>query len=1283
MIRNNLSWINLNAGSSGGSGGGGVSDYNDLANRPIISMTGTSQNPLKLWNLSTGLYLLNGYVYYNTTNTRECVNLFVSITAQIQNGKYVLSAFVPSWEGHYEYIKANSTSTDYTDTQILKMLTEDDVLTLTNEVEYTPTTDYHPSTKKYVDEAMQSVMEEFAKMGVNEQDIKTLIAENRRRDIAIQALLNETADKNVTIEEDTHTISLDYSMEDGMVTVNSIEGSTLVNVSKTVDEVYATKSQDRVEQSKVANTIGEQNGKLCPIIEGDTLVNVCDQKDPIAITKSYTVENSGNHIALQGEYDGSCRPVIQGNTLVNLCTNGNCVYNLYTENNRKHFYPTLPYELIQGNTYTIIFTLTNCIGYDSSDIHIYFNSANYKPSIQATDGTYVFSNIWGSGETICNIRLSEESYQNGARATISDVMIFEGDLTQTPELIPAEYVEGLKSSFEDGYIPENLMATGVSETGGSALRREFSKNIYKSATVIIPSEYVGKLRMSMCKDNLGWYNNYDITNTIQHFSCNADEYYDCVSIAKADITLEELVNLDIIVLEGDYSHLSPEDFNHLGKYKVEYKVTGKNLFDDNLCEDGILDANGIENIRNATRTKYIKVKPSTDYVLSTPNYTNYLYMHEYNDNLEQCKAEYTLGKDKTVRLFTTSSNTRYIRLNTYVVVNTGERTTFGENVQLEEGSTPTEYEPYKSYTKTFYLNSPLLEGDTIEDVSGVATHVKRYEKVVLNGSENWNIYRNLDGNKTIGFGSRLIEGMLPPNVGKAWDNNICLSNIFLTDKHYPMYTGEDREFLTISSNINEGVLISINKDKLQSQDIQGFKQWLSENPTTVVYELASPIYEPISTESILCDSYVSGHLDFDSAVPIDKVDFRCVNLHLRYLQPNINYTIQFNADNTGVINYYMNGAWENNISVAKGLNKIITNTVDSSLNYNNLDLRGIGFNASNIVVTEATDKDFDYFNGIQSTFEENLVTDENNPHYGKYRVIYRTKSSDGNASTVKSVYLNSPLLQGDKLVVVNGKLCHYHKCGKVVLDGSENWIVINNNIPMCELQKVIEGSMKLTTADTLVSNTLPTAEVYSYNNNIGICGTDGINIRVRLTNNNDTVVSVKQWLQANPTTVVYELASPYYEEISSNPKDTVVDFYANGTLEVQSAVYPLSMEFTSFEEELTYLYASTVYTVQFEANGNATANITLGGATVTNQEITHGLNKIQVTTPSTLIDNKLIIDGCGDCKISKVVVTNSTEEFEYFEGMKSAFEDKQNEDGIYTVEIVVYNAPIRLNKDKE
>ena len=234
MINNNLSWINLNASSSGG---GGVTDYNDLANRPIKSLTGTSQNPLKLWTLSTGLYLLNGYVNYDVNNSKECIRLFVSITAQMQNNEYVMSAFIPSWEAHYEYKKESSASTEYTEHQMLKMLTQDEVLTMTNETEYTPSGDYNPSTKKYVDDTMEAVMQEFAKMGVNEEDIQSLIAENRRRDIAIQALLSETADKNVTVEDETHIISLDYSVDDGFATVNSLEGSTLVNVSSQKESV--------------------------------------------------------------------------------------------------------------------------------------------------------------------------------------------------------------------------------------------------------------------------------------------------------------------------------------------------------------------------------------------------------------------------------------------------------------------------------------------------------------------------------------------------------------------------------------------------------------------------------------------------------------------------------------------------------------------------------------------------------------------------------------------------------------------------------------------------------------------------------------------------------------------------------------------------------------------------------------------------------------------------------------------------------------------------------------
>ena len=309
MINNNLSWINLNASSDGGTGG--VTDYNDLANRPIKSLTGTSQNPLKLWTLSTGLYLLNGYVKYDVNNSRECIRLFVSITAQMQGNEYVLSAFIPSWEAHYEYKKASGASTEYLEHQMLKMLTQDEVLTMTNEAEYTPSGDYNPSTKKYVDDTMEAVMQEFAKMGVNEKDIQSLIAENRRRDIAIQALLNETADKKVTIEEETHIISLDYSVDEGFATVDSLEGSTLVNVSSQKESVSISSTFEEELTYLYASTLytvqfeADNNTTVDITLGGATLAGqavVCGVNNIRINTPSTLVDNK---LIIRGY--GNCR----------------------------------------------------------------------------------------------------------------------------------------------------------------------------------------------------------------------------------------------------------------------------------------------------------------------------------------------------------------------------------------------------------------------------------------------------------------------------------------------------------------------------------------------------------------------------------------------------------------------------------------------------------------------------------------------------------------------------------------------------------------------------------------------------------------------------------------------------------------------------------------------------------------------------------------------------------------------------------------------------------------
>ena len=93
-------------------------------------------------------------------------------------------------------------------------------------------------------------------------------------------------------------------------------------------------------------------------------------------------------------------------------------------------------------------------------------------------------------------------------------------------------------------------------------------------------------------------------------------------------------------------------------------------------------------------------------------------------------------------------------------------------IQLEEGTTATAYEPHKEYTKTLYLNSPLLEGDTIEEKDGGIYHVHRYKKVVLDGSddEEWILSTVADSVSIPRFNCKMTEDII------RW-NEISIPNI--------------------------------------------------------------------------------------------------------------------------------------------------------------------------------------------------------------------------------------------------------------------------------------------------------------------------------------------------------------------------------------------------------------------------------------------------------------------------------------------------------------------------
>ena len=151
------------------------------------------------------------------------------------------------------------------------------------------------------------------------------------------------------------------------------------------------------------------------------------------------------------------------------------------------------------------------------------------------------------------------------------------------------------------------------------------------------------------------------------------------------------------------------------------------------------------------------------------------------------------------------------------------------------------------------------------------------------------------------------------------------------------------------------------------------------------------------------------------------------------------------------------------------------------------------------------------------------------------------------------IVLNSPLLEGDTIEVVDGKLCHVYRYGKVVLDGSENWTTWANSTNPDGFSSyyiyydtalslnalgVPRGNTKPPLCDKLISNKWSghTSRYVGINSVNGYLTITLPHIELGVDNNttkDDRLNSFKQWLQqASPITVVYEIAEPYYEEIT-------------------------------------------------------------------------------------------------------------------------------------------------------
>ncbi|MBQ2408302.1 MAG: BspA family leucine-rich repeat surface protein [Bacilli bacterium] len=132
------------------------------------------------------------------------------------------------------------------------------------------------------------------------------------------------------------------------------------------------------------------------------------------------------------------------------------------------------------------------------------------------------------------------------------------------------------------------------------------------------------------------------------------------------------------------------------------------------------------------------------------------------------------------------------------------------------------------------------------------------------------------------------------------------------------------------------------------------------------------------------------------------------------------------------------------------------------------------------------------------------------------------------------IKLNSPLLEEDTIEIVDGKICHVHRMGKVVFDGSEDWKTgkQSNNY-----YSYILHDVNYSRNIPIICSTIITQPYSYYIHNVDevyiATGESSADIgRLVISYTIQSLDEFKQWLSENPVTAIYKLKTPYYEDIT-------------------------------------------------------------------------------------------------------------------------------------------------------
>lgn len=414
-------------------------------------------------------------------------------------------------------------------------------------------------------------------------------------------------------------------------------------------------------------------------------------------------------------------------------------------------------------------------------------------------------------------------------------------------------------------------------TGNSTQQMYPYKVLRKANTVYTIIAYVSKNTLDNSFSFVSWGRTKDgmpvtiangITGLIKKsFTTNDNVDEDYFIEVWSENTTGEITIDYMILLEGDWTDKEVpseitgiESVGEKENNKISILSHGKNLFNmENLVTRG--NAILLNRTSNSITIKTVKpwtgvevsgfrVKPNTTYRVKFNPIDEKVrgYIRLRDNNGEFSGPVYAGGVNPFT--FTTPANTTHVLFS--IETTTPLENITISNIQIEEGADESVYEPYKQDKKEILIGldgglKSLPDGtcDTIEQRQDGVYLIQKIGKVVLNGSENW-VKRNMAvENNTLGFGIHAND------LNNYKSGGYGLSDKFIYESDPNVTWNTDIESMCNSDYMQ----LRIAKSKLSTPDVDGLKQWLQANPSTVYYELATAIETKLDLDTLNLETF--------------------------------------------------------------------------------------------------------------------------------------------------------------------------------------------------------------------------------------------------------------------------------------------------------------------------------------------------------------------------------------------------------------------------------------------